>query len=131
MAWHGTVLRWDDPWWETHYPPNGWRCRCRVVQLSDADLDEFRLTPSGGPPAGSERTRAWTNKRTGETVQVPVGVDPGFDHNVGRLDQAEAAQAILDEKIAGAAADIAAAARDEMLAALAALAARPEASPLA
>ncbi|GEM_PF-1945463 len=25
-AWHGTILSADDPWWNTHYPPNGWRC---------------------------------------------------------------------------------------------------------
>jgi len=84
-AWHGTILRWDDPWWETHYPPNGWRCRCLVQQLDDGDLEAFGFTPSDGPPAGSETTRPWTNKRTGETVEVPVGIDPGFAHNVGRL----------------------------------------------
>lgn len=46
MAWHGTVLRWDHPFWETHYPPNGWRCRCIVQQLSDDDLEDFGVEPS-------------------------------------------------------------------------------------
>lgn len=86
MAWHGTILRWDDPFWHSHYPPNGWRCRCIVQQLSDDDLEDFGFDPSGGPPPGSEETRAWTNKRTGKTYQVPAGIDPGFQHNVGRID---------------------------------------------
>ena len=85
LAWDGTVLRWDDPFWRTHYPPNGWRCRCRVVQLSDTDLEEFGLKASSGPPAGSGKIRPWLNKVTGQTVDVPVGIDPGFSHNVGRL----------------------------------------------
>lgn len=24
LSWHGTVLPWDHPWWDTHYTPNGW-----------------------------------------------------------------------------------------------------------
>lgn len=85
LAWDRIVLPWDDPWWQTHYPPNGWRCRCSVIQLSERELEEFGLKPSGGPPAGSGQTRPWLNKVTGETIDVPVGIDPGFGHNVGRL----------------------------------------------
>lgn len=24
VAWHGTLLPIDDPWWDAHMPPNGW-----------------------------------------------------------------------------------------------------------
>ena len=124
LAWHGTVLRWDDPWWETYYPPNGWRCRCLVQQFDDDDLEAFGFTPSDGPPAGSETTRPWTNKRTGETVEVPVGIDPGFQHNVGLLGRAEPAQRVLEDKIAAAPPDLAGAVgRDDLAAFEAVLAA--------
>ena len=43
LAWHGTVLPWDHPFWHTHYPPNGWRCRCAVQQLGEDDLERFGL----------------------------------------------------------------------------------------
>lgn len=26
LAWDGLVLPADDPWWNDHYPPNGWGC---------------------------------------------------------------------------------------------------------
>ncbi len=82
-GWDGTVLRWDHPWWRTHYPPNGWNCRCTVQQLSDDDLERFGYKPS--PKAPNDGTRAWTNTRTGKVYQVPNGIDPGFDHNVGLI----------------------------------------------
>ena len=76
-AWDGTVLRWDDPFWNSHYPPNGWRCRCLVQQLSDDDLAAFGFDPSPGPPPGSQVTRPWTNKRTGKLHHIPVpGLTP-------------------------------------------------------
>ncbi|MCF8483307.1 MAG: minor capsid protein, partial [Rhodospirillum sp.] len=39
--WHGTVLSVDDPWWDSHAPPNGWHCRCTVQQLNDRDLKRY------------------------------------------------------------------------------------------
>lgn len=78
--WHGTVLPVDHPWWRTHFPPNGWHCRCTVMQLGERDLERYGYRVSPEPAA---RTRSWVNKRTGETAAVPVGIDPGFQHNVG------------------------------------------------
>ncbi len=99
LAWHGTVLPWDHPFWKTHYPPNGWRCRCLVQQLDDDDLEEFGYHPSDGPPPGAGATRPWTNRRTGRIHRVPVGIDPGFHHNVGALDPGSDSADRLMEKI--------------------------------
>lgn len=30
----GTTLRMDDSWWNRYYPPNGWGCRCDVIQTA-------------------------------------------------------------------------------------------------
>lgn len=29
----GTTLPKDDPFWDSYYPPNGWRCRCVAVEV--------------------------------------------------------------------------------------------------
>lgn len=33
-ALHGTIAPLDAPFWRSFYPPNGWRCRCRVRALT-------------------------------------------------------------------------------------------------
>ena len=32
-ALEGVTLPMSDPFWETYYPPNGWNCRCTVIQV--------------------------------------------------------------------------------------------------
>ena len=51
----------DDPFWNTCYPPNGWNCRCEVIQVPD---DEAADTPA-------------------DTFTIPV-IDPLFRTNCGR-----------------------------------------------
>ena len=76
VAWAGLCLRVDDPWWNTHYPPNGWGCKCRVRQVA-------------APPAGARTEappvtmRKWRNPRTGKVRKVALGIDPGWDYHVG------------------------------------------------
>jgi SPP1 gp7 family putative phage head morphogenesis protein len=105
--WHGTVLRWDHPWWETHTPPNGWNCRCTVIQLSQRDLE--RLGKSGPDEAPPSPEREWVNPRTGEVFRVPVGVDPGWGYAPGASRREALAQLVL-EKVADSPADLGAAA---------------------
>ena len=77
-----TILPVDDPFWNEHYPPNGWRCRCTVQQLSERDLERRGLKLSNTPPTGAPKT--YIDKKSGNTLLVPPGLDPGFAYNVGK-----------------------------------------------
>ncbi|EDQ34288.1 phage putative head morphogenesis protein, SPP1 gp7 family [Hoeflea phototrophica DFL-43] len=86
-AWHGIILSADDPWWQTHFPPNGFNCRCHVQQLSDRDLKRYGLNVT--PEAPSRKTvirfaRGVDGVR--KPVEVPEGIDPGFAVNLGEMD---------------------------------------------
>lgn len=83
LAWHGTVLPVDDSWWKTHYPPNGWNCRCTVQQLSDRDLDRFGYKVNDDAPPVSWETRELNTPDGSVPIRVPEGIDTGFGYNVG------------------------------------------------
>lgn len=51
QAWDGLILRTDDPWWQTHYPPNGWGCRCTATGVSEARLRAQGRTADDPPAA--------------------------------------------------------------------------------
>lgn len=38
--WHGKIIPIDDPWWNTHYPPNGWGCLCSAHSVSEGQLQQ-------------------------------------------------------------------------------------------
>jgi SPP1 gp7 family putative phage head morphogenesis protein len=80
-AWDRRVLRWDHPWWMTHFPPLGYNCRCGIVQLSQDELTAMGLNAAQDVP--DEGTYRWRNPRTDMPMDVPKGVDPGFDRNPG------------------------------------------------
>lgn len=83
-SWHGTVLPVDHAWWHTHYPPNGWNCRCSVMQLSQADLDRNGWKVTEPPPAIAWEDRTIKTADGGTTtLKVPKGIDTGFGYNVG------------------------------------------------
>jgi len=45
---HNKVFRWDNPIWNTIFPPNGWYCSCRVRGRTKGELREDKLTVSKG-----------------------------------------------------------------------------------
>ena len=94
-AWDNRIYPIDSEFWKAHYPPNGWNCRCGVIQLSDGELQDLGLQKS---PPFKDRLEEWTNPRTGATQKVPVGVDPSFNINAGQA-RLEALQKLALEKV--------------------------------
>lgn len=71
LGWVGTTLRHDDAWWGTHYPPNGWRCRCWVRPTTEAALGRMgKGGPDKAPEAPKGHPPSW-------------GIDQGWDYNPG------------------------------------------------
>jgi hypothetical protein len=60
----------DHPFWQSHYPPNGWGCSCRVV--GEAEIPDGAAT---SPPEGWDSL----NSKTG----APDGIDKGWDYALG------------------------------------------------
>ncbi len=46
----GKILPADHPFWATHFPPWEWGCRCRVVPLSQAEVEAIEAREAGLPP---------------------------------------------------------------------------------
>lgn len=76
VALDGLILPADHPFWQTHYPPNGWGCKCRVVGVrSDKTAKALGGDPDKSLPKGWDDI----DSRTGE----PVGIDKGWGYMPG------------------------------------------------
>lgn len=85
VSWNGLILRWDHPFWKTHFPINAWGCHCRVESLSERDMKRLGLTVSEDPVIEyEERTIGQRSPGGPRTVRVPKGIDPGFEYTPGR-----------------------------------------------
>jgi SPP1 gp7 family putative phage head morphogenesis protein len=96
VALNGMIFRYDDPFWNTHYPPNGYGCHCRVRSLSQREVDRSGLAVSSGD--GKMVDKEVLNERTGllttvtgyktihEGKQIVVFTDVGFNYNPGKVD---------------------------------------------
>lgn len=83
LAWHGTVLRHDDPFWQTHFPPNDWRCSCGVRSRSLRDLK--RMGKEAPDPSPEILTEPTLDPITGRLIEQPQGVGYGWDYAPGDL----------------------------------------------
>lgn len=83
QSWAGTCLPIDDPFWKTHFVPNGWGCKCTVRQVSQREYEQLQSSGKIKTTAPDDGTKEWRNKRTGEVEVIPKGIDPGWNYNPG------------------------------------------------
>lgn len=104
-ALNGRVFRWDDPIWQTIYPPNGYNCRCWVRALTAAQVKAHpiglessvgRLVTVQQPYGTGGETRpviAYRDPKSGQLL-VP---DAGFHLNPGKGYLAGLGQSLLEK----------------------------------
>ncbi|MDO5625020.1 MAG: phage minor head protein [Pseudomonadota bacterium] len=85
QEWDGRIIARNDPWWNTHYPPNGWGCRCSVTGVSEAGkrIAERNGATFDAPPPGDPK-------------QEPP---PEWAYHVGRESRSMAAAQRFGEKV--------------------------------
>jgi uncharacterized protein with gpF-like domain len=93
-ALNGRVFRFDDPFWDHFYPPNGWRCRCSVFALDGEDMASqgYDLSSSEGKMSEievdvSKRDPTRGTARVARFEYSPgkfIVPDVGFSYNVGK-----------------------------------------------
>lgn len=86
----GSIYRYDDPFWQTFYPPNGYRCRCRVRTRTSAYVEQngIPVRDSKGNIVEVEIVDRSGTKSPALAYQDPVTgqkllPDPGFGSNPG------------------------------------------------
>ncbi|MCX8520196.1 MAG: phage minor head protein [Rhodoferax sp.] len=75
LAWHGLTLPHDHPFWQTHFPPNGWLCHCRVTGVTQAEGQRSAKAGLGTPPSD------WDKRHP--TTGDPIGIDKVQSEEVG------------------------------------------------
>ena len=89
LAMDGTIRRMDDPFWKSHSPPNGYRCRCSLVSLTEAQAQQ-RSNGNNG-----------INKVPVDKNGLPAMPDKGWHYNPfeDRLQWVDEALAKLDPEL--------------------------------
>jgi len=81
LAWDSIVLLSTDPWWDTHYAPNGWGCTCFVTAVSKETAER-----QGG-------------RFEQPAADTPGAIDKGWDHMPGNDVADELRQQLNDKAI--------------------------------
>lgn len=91
LAWHGFTARYDHPFWQTHFAPNGWGCQCRITAVSQKDFEASVRAGLNELPKGWDQI----DPKTG----AQVGIDKGFDYTPGAARDTSLRQMVQDKMV--------------------------------
>ena len=114
LAWDGTLLPKEDPFWRVANPRNGWGCKCYTRFVSRAQYRRYVDRGISKPASGDGRPgtkkvkttapelepRNYYNPRTRKTYRGVEGIDPGFERNPGVGRDLQLQRAFRDKVIA-------------------------------
>jgi hypothetical protein len=113
LAWDGLILPKDDPWWNSHFPPNGWGCKCYTVAVTEARRQKYEQEGIPSPPgidgsggsnvkvktkAPPEKYDTYVNERKGTVEKVPAGIDPAFNWHQGKFANDSAKKKLVESQ---------------------------------
>lgn len=84
-SWDGLTLPTKHPFWQEHFPPNGWGCQCRVIPVTKTKFLKAVANgrgPADAPPAGNSE-----------------GIDDGFQYAPGANVDMPLRKAVQDKLI--------------------------------
>lgn len=89
---HGLVLPKDDPFWDTHYPPNAWNCRCKVNAYTKSQLEKRGYEVSKVAP------ESFAHKDWAYHVGKTDNISKIYDNKIAKISDSGLKKAALKEK---------------------------------
>lgn len=88
---HNLVLPKNHPFWETHYPPNAWNCRCKVQVIDEDEIKKRGLEISKQAP------KPFANKDWAYNVGKTDNLDSVLENKISKIEDKKFKDIVLQD----------------------------------
>jgi hypothetical protein len=97
---NGVCLPKTHKFFDDHFTPNGWRCRCKIISADQKGVD--RLQDAGVPlqfEPPEEKLIEYKDQVTGKAFKLPESIEPGWDFNPGTAEGPKRLAKMLERRM--------------------------------